>query len=248
MVRTLILLCLLALLSASCLATPSVQGDPAFVGLRGQQYQVHGIDGAVYSLISDRTLQLNSRFIFLTGPRPCPFIPSTGRLSSACWAHDGSYLKDIGLTTDGSDQLYVQSGPAASGFTSVTLNGQSLQAQRGEAVTLRFLSASGQSNYVTLHNTHELTLQVGVWRIELENSDEFVNLRSVTVQARLSELTSHGLLGQTWRAKSWGGLMPAVEGEVNDYQVDEDDVWGTSFVFNQFRLAEVSEGTAASSA
>ena len=188
----------------------------------------------MYNLISDTSMQVNSRFVFLTGPRACPVMPSTGAKSSACWAHDGSYLADFGLMTDGGDQLYVQSGAASSGFTNVTVNGQSIQSRLGEAVQLHFSSASGLSGHVTYDSSHELTIQAGVWRIELENSDSFVNLRSVAVQGRLSELTSHGLLGQTWRAKSWGGQVPAIEGGVDDYVVMSDGVWGTDFAYNQF--------------
>ena len=66
--------------SSSSSTGSRVVGDPFFVGLLGQQYQVHGIDGAVYSLISLQYMQLNSRFSFLAGPRPCPVIPSTGRI------------------------------------------------------------------------------------------------------------------------------------------------------------------------
>ena len=213
-----------------------IRGDPAFVGLRGQSYQIHGIDGTVYNIISERSMQVNSRFVFLTGPRACPVMPSTRQRSSACWMHDGSYLADIGLMTDSGDQLYVESGDAVRGFASVTFNGVEIRV--GVTVPLRFSAASGLSGHITYDSSHELTVQAGVWRIELENSDSFVNLRSVMVQAKLSELTSHGLLGQTWRAKSWGGQVPAVEGKVSDYVVWEDEVWGTSFVYNQFK-AEV---------
>ncbi len=38
-----------------------------FVGLSGQSFQVHGMDGAVYALISDENMQLNARFAFLEG-------------------------------------------------------------------------------------------------------------------------------------------------------------------------------------
>jgi len=50
----------------------SANGEPSFTGLRGQSYQVHGISGAVYNLIRDEYISLNSRFVFLTSPRECP--------------------------------------------------------------------------------------------------------------------------------------------------------------------------------
>lgn len=38
-----------------------VLGDPQFVGLRGQSFQVHGIDGTVYSLVSSATTAINAQ-------------------------------------------------------------------------------------------------------------------------------------------------------------------------------------------
>ena len=42
-----------------------IKGDPVFQGFHGQQYEVHGLPGKVFNLISARSVQLNSRFIFL---------------------------------------------------------------------------------------------------------------------------------------------------------------------------------------
>ena len=50
---------------AAVITTPvSVLGDPQFVGLLGQSYQVHGIHGAVYSLISESSAQVNAPLLF----------------------------------------------------------------------------------------------------------------------------------------------------------------------------------------
>jgi hypothetical protein len=51
----------------------SVLGDPQFMGLRGQSFQVHGIDGAVYNLVTSTSSQVNSRFVFLSKGR-CPMV------------------------------------------------------------------------------------------------------------------------------------------------------------------------------
>lgn len=200
----------------------TVRGDPQFMGLRGQSYQIHGIDGAVYNIISDRDVQLNSRFSFLTGPRPCPTMPSTGRKSSACWSHQGSYLGEIGLKV-GADQVFVASGPASIGFSAITVNGKQMRV--GES-----------TNHVQFNSTHEVTLTFGAWTIELENSDMFINLRSVRVASSAwSSLSSHGLLGQTWANKRYSGKVAAIEGEVDDYMIGENSVFGDSFVFNRFQ-------------
>ena len=70
----------------------AVLGDPQFVGLRGQSYQVHGMDGAIYNLISDKNLQVNSRFVFLTEGQ-CPIID--GVVDTNCWSHPGSYIGEM---------------------------------------------------------------------------------------------------------------------------------------------------------
>lgn len=202
----------------------TVVGDPQFMGLRGQKYQIHGIDGAVYNIITDNDIQLNSRFVFLTGPRPCAMIPSTGRLASGCWSHDGSYLGEVGLKY-GKDQIFVQSGPAKSGFAIVTVNGKSMKV--GESTGL-----------ISFNSTHEVTLTFGAWTVELENSDMFLNLRSVRIAPQAwSSLSSHGLLGQTWSSKRSNGKVTAIEGEVDDYMVGEDSIFGDSFIFNRFQTA-----------
>ena len=51
----------------------SVLGDPMFTGLLGQVYQVHGMDGAVYNLISEPACQVNARFVFLSSG-VCPTV------------------------------------------------------------------------------------------------------------------------------------------------------------------------------
>jgi hypothetical protein len=71
-----------------------IVGDPMSLGLRGQSYQVHGIDGAVYNLIFAEDLQVNSRFEFLTDGT-CPVI--SGVPLHNCWSHAGSYLGAIGI-------------------------------------------------------------------------------------------------------------------------------------------------------
>ena len=59
-----------------------VRGDPSCVGLRGQSFQVHGVDGAVYALLSSETLQVNGRFTFLSEGR-CPVLD--GKTQGDCW-------------------------------------------------------------------------------------------------------------------------------------------------------------------
>jgi len=148
-------------------------------------------------------------------------MPSTGRKSSACWTHPGSYINELGLAINGAE-IFISAGPASSGFSAVTLNGKSMKV--GES-----------ANAISFNSTFELTLTFGAWTIEVENSDMFVNLRSVRVAAASwSALSSHGLLGQTWSNKRYSGSVSAIEGEVDDYLVTENTLFGNSFVFNKY--------------
>ena len=223
----------------------SVSGDPQFVGLRGQPFQVHGIDGAVYNLISGHDYQLNARFAFLHGPRACPSMPSSQ--STACWNHPGSYLSEIGLkiaplkryTTSAfvrpELELYVAAGPASEGFTDITLNGRTMDIWAGPLDM--FVSTYGNVAFI-LNSTHELLLVFDEWTIEIENSDMFLNFRSIRIATESwSSLRTHGLIGQTWSNKRHKGSISAIEGEVDDYVIMEESVFGDSFLFNQYGSA-----------
>ena len=205
-----------------------VLGDPQFIGLRGQSFQVHGIDGAVYALISEPAMQLNSRFQFLTGPRPCPVMPSTGRVSKACWSHDGSYLSELGVRVRETDEMaWIVAGDATLGFERVEVNGQWM-----------LVNDTTASHSVQLISTHELLLTAGSFAIEVESVDGFVNLRSVRPTVPFSRLRSHGLLGQTWSSQRHGSMLRVIEGEVDDYLIDDDSVFGTQFVYNQYQVEQ----------
>lgn len=185
-------------------------------------------------------MQLNARFAFLTGPRPCPIMPSTGKKSAACWSHAGSYLGEMGLKTSGGSKLKIISGPAASGFSLVTLNDQPLKI----GATHSLVFSDGSHGHVTFNSSHELTLTTSAFDIEIENNDEFVNLRSVRAMSeKVSKLATHGLLGQTWRNKRYSGKIKEIEGDVDDYIVDDidanqddldADLFGDNFMFNRF--------------
>jgi hypothetical protein len=216
-------------------------GDPQFVGLSGQSFQIHGYDGAVFNIISNKHFQLNSLFAFLTGPRPCPVLPS-GQKSAACWAHDGSYLGQLGMKTNMEDKVFIGSGSAANGFDKVTFNNRSIAV--GETVELQFKSMEFDNNEILVGklyriSTHELSIQISAFTMEIENVDSFVNIRRLSVissyssRTALSELKTHGLLGQTWQLKQYMGSVKEIEGEVDDYVV-EDGIFGNNFIFNRF--------------
>jgi hypothetical protein len=100
---------------------------------------------------------------------------------------------------------------------------------------------STESGAVTLLSTHELRIKAGSFIIEVENVDGFVNLRSVEVTTVMSRLRSHGLLGQTWMNKRYKSSLRVIDGEVDDYLVTDNDVFGTHFPFNRYGQTVNSE-------
>jgi len=193
-----------------------------FVGLRGQSYQVHGVSGEVYNIISDSDLQYNSRFVFLERG-DCPVL--NGRKAKGCWSHPGSYLGELGLKTRLGDRIRIVSGAAATGFDLVEVNGQQLA--EGESVQL-----AGELGSVTLNSTHLASVVIGNWDLAFENSDMFLNQRVRVADAR--RLRSHGLIGQTWRDKTYPNAIKFIQGEVDDYVIRDGDIFGDNFVYNAF--------------
>ena len=215
----------------------SVVGDPQFVGLRGQSYQVHGMDGAVYNIISEESTQVNSRFDFLASGGDCPLITGTATASSSskavqppapeCWLQPGSYVGEMGfqVLVDGvRHSALITAGTAKQGFASVHVDSQTLRI--GDKV------AYGEFS-VVMQSSHLLSIYTESFEFQLTNADLFIaqKLRS---RIALSELKAHGLIGQTHSTVTYPTSLRYIEGDVDDYLIGDNDIFGTDFVFNRF--------------
>jgi hypothetical protein len=158
-------------------------------------------------------------------------MPSTQVQALTCWSHPGSYLQDVGiqiLTASGTFQrLYLQSGEASKGFTSIRYNDQDLEFLKNPLIKTDSLG-------LRLISTHEVEVTVEDFILEIENIDYFVNLRLIKLRKPLSQLRSHGLIGQTWRTTTYKGRHKYTEGVIDDYIIAENDVFGSDFPYNQF--------------
>lgn len=199
-----------------------VVGDPQFTGLRGQNYQVHGVSGEIYNIVSDADLQYNSRFVFLTQGK-CPVVD--GKKQKGCWSHPGSYLGELGLKTRVGDRIHINTGAASEGFALVEVNQKMLNV--GDSITL-----ADNMGSVSLNTTHLATVTIGNWEFIFENSDMFLNQRVRVLDAR--SLRSHGLLGQTWRETTYPNAIKYIQGSVDDYVIRDAELFGDNFVFNNF--------------
>jgi len=208
---------------------PLVVGDPQFVGLRGQSYQVHGVDGEIYNLVSSATTQINAKFVFLNSGQ-CPVI--NNKKAENCWSHPGSYLGAIGIQqiTEQNEKyvLLMESGSASQGFKSITLNGELLSVGSK-------LSSSNNEFSMFYESDYRITVNTKEFSFIFDNSDLFIN-QGVTSRIPLSQLTSHGLFGQTHSAKVYNSALKYIAGDVDDYVVNEGTLTGKDFVYNKFQL------------
>ena len=194
-------------------------GDPSFTGFLGQHYQVHGMADTVYSILSDRMVQLNAMFVFLNEGQ-CPVV--NGKPLTNCWSHPGSYFGSLALKTAEGDRLLVTAGSYTDGMT-LTLNDQPLTTS---------LNLTGLS--VSIDSQFRASVQAGLYRMVIENSDMFVNIAGIEVTdwRRLKdEVQPHGLLGQTWQGRH---RTVATEGTVDDYAEANNELFGSQFLYSKF--------------
>jgi hypothetical protein len=171
----------------------------------------------VYNLIIDHDVIVNARFAFLSVGR-CPMVAAPAN----CWSHPGSYIGEVGVVTSSGDRLVVRSGNWSSGFEYVTVNDVTLSV--GHHVT-------GRAVIAELTSAFALRLRAGNFELSMQNSDRFINLLEVRA-IDWSKLSSHGLLGQTWRTGRPNGRdVPEVEGWIDDYAEADNDLLGTHFLY-----------------
>ena len=214
--------------SAATVGLPGAAlGDPQLKGFLGQSFQVHGLDGGIYSVLSQKDVQVNARFTFLESGR-CP--PSS--IETPCWSHPGSYFGALSIRTQSGARLLIQSGSAATGFAVVELDGQQLSFSQPAPA-----SSSDSSIAVRILNAWQVEVTVGLYTMQLDNSDLFINLVSVRVSdwsKLVRDVQPHGLLGQTWKRQQSGLDVKEVEGHIDDYLEANYDIMGNEFMYNKF--------------
>ena len=230
--------------------TGTALGDPQFTGFLGQSYQVHGLDGAVYSILSSASLQVNARFTFLLSGT-CPTYANRSLPAAAnCWSHPGSYFGAFGLRTSSGSWLRIDAGQAQAGFQAITMDGRDLlPASRQAELTGQPVVVQGDELTARLLDRHHMIVSHGIFSLALDNSDRFMNLAEVRItswSALVDEVRPHGLLGQSWRRRPAGQRrqdLAEVEGAVDDYLDLDGDILGNNNLFSRFRSApKVSMG------
>lgn len=203
-----------------------IQGDPEFVGFRGQRYEIHGIPGSIFAIVSSPAVQYNAEFVFLgaKSDRECDATRTHP------WTHPGTYLGQLGFMI-GDERVLIVPGDCVDGITSVTVN--------GKAISIGDVHHFDGPNNQVLSYTDAHTLHIALTELDLtlENSDHFFNQQVSLTPAGQRTHRMHGLLGQTWSTKTYrdeAGQKHYIEGHPNDYLIQDDDIFGTDFIFNMF--------------
>ena len=130
-------------------------------------------------------------------------------------------------------RLLVVAGGRLTGFAVVAVDGKN--------VSVGSIASPADGVSIERTSTHELSVSTAQFSFLLSNSDRFIN-QAVRSNVPIAQLTSHGLLGQTHRRATvvhgGGGVRSVVEGEVDDYVVTEDNVFGIGCVYNQYEKSE----------
>lgn len=199
-----------------------IVGDPVLTGFRSQVYQVHGIDGYVYSLISTPTTAVNSRFVFLEEGK------CFENMTTHCWSHEGSYIGEIGIVyrLQGSEPLQtllLKAGSAITGFKSLTVNGNNVNLFNNTVISIF------PTFRVSVVDEFTVNVKTDHFELTFYNSDFFMN-QEVKALIPLRNIRAHGLLGQTVSREMTG----EIQGEVDEYAIDDGSMFGTEFVYSLF--------------
>lgn len=204
----------------------AIIGDPQFKGLRGQDYQVHGMPDRVFNLVSDKDSSVNALFVFRSEGR-CPVVNGV-KIKEGCFSHAGTYLGQIALQTAAGDHIFLEAGDYQSGFRNVSVNGQQVK-----------VGASALDYTVQHSHSHIVTVKMSQFSYTFTNSDMFINQEvSLNDPSAIDSVQAHGMLGQTVSGKVYSGKFKHIAGTPTDYMLPEEDIkeamWSTQYKYNLF--------------
>jgi len=195
-------------------------GDPQFMGLQGQSFQVHGRPDTLFSLISykQKGFALNSEFVYLADGK-CDYN------NTVCWSHPGTYFGKVGILLDNSVRVLINSGTHKQGLT-VYINDKRSQPSDNAIVI--------GNSVIHVLDYDRVELRTADFFVTLVNSDSFLNMDVSLLDKELLQQGRNkaaqqpkdapsGLLGQTWQLKDYTsatGITKPFKGTTDDYIVD----------------------------
>ena len=224
---------------------PTGHGDPQFVGLQGQTYQVHGADNTIFALISTPQFLMNGLFTFIDVGSTCDYN------NTACWSHPGTYISQIGFRISNihnnnnvDSTILVVAGSHSKGLNLYIDDKrqyiESKQIHVGKNARVKIIS----------HDVIRVTIPE-LFEFEITNSDMFFNIEMTLLRRDWLALGSskrkfknhinrqdvhlHGLIGITWKDVTYENGQ-VFEGDVMDYAVEGDNIFSYDFIYNQYKV------------
>lgn len=213
---------------------------------------MNGKAGNVYNVISDRYVMINAYFVYLTEAK-CPEI--NGIRQTFCWTHPGTYFGMLSIVSVDGDRLLVSAGDWSNGFSNITFNDQQVMIgdkfgkivgdsgnhhhrnpthpQGGETIPDDD-HAARSSMYISRPSSHYMEVNIGLYELVIENSDQFVNLLSVSVSCwacLMDDVRPQGLLGRTWDKNT---QHDASDETVSKYQEKDNNIFGCNTDMDKF--------------
>jgi len=133
---------------------------------------------------------------------------------------------------------------------------EAVKPEKGLTVSVNGARVSSKKTAVKLGSVEvvshrRVVIKTPIMSISISNSDKFLNQETQLFDSKLlalgqerrvlgdgenfhSEVPLHGLQGQTWRNVEYPSGLD-YEGSISDYHVTDGNLFGSAFVFNQFK-------------
>ena len=200
--------------------------DPRLLGFWGQDVYVGGQVGAVYSLLSDSSTLINSRFVQLDGVDiHCPSADmdaAVAPLATQCFAHSGSYMGELAVRTSDGRQLSIVAGALHEGFASLSVT----DGQRALGVFDRLLRAVHPATLTVQHlSPRAVRIHAGAYVLDVHNMDHYLDIAQLNAtrwDALTTELRPEGIIGRTWSRHA----QPLGEHQLEQYREKNGELLG----------------------
>ena len=168
------------------------------------------LDGQTYNLITDYDCQINA--LFTTDD-------------------EGTHMSAIGVKTSGDDRVHIF--PASTAGIRAQLNGMDVAPDA--ELTLRHHSRSiAESGRIFINETTGVAyLRVSQFELVIDVIENSLIVVTTDVM-HPSRVSSHGLIGQTWRPIIYDNALKFCEGTLDDYAIRPSALFGDAFRFNKF--------------
>jgi len=225
---------------------PSVLDDPHFIGFQRQEYEIHGISGHIYNIISFYNLQLNAKFLhydteFLSEYSTWfsevglqyeklvyIYVTANGRMlcnNKTIPVNETLTIGPVTLQRIGDHILYIKSPEFTFEFHVDTVGHEQWCSQGCPHIDIKASMQNGVSHTW-------LSASVLGLKEHSHVEDEATTSSGINILGKV-----HGLLGQSIHGVVYEKNdinLAYIEDEVEDYCIKSGDIFGTDFKFNQF--------------